>query len=175
TLVYRGETLVTRAWRLLTTVCGRAYVSVNTAQAGARPYSELPLIVDDDEGRGPAAGLVAAWRRYPDAAWLVLAADMPLVDPAVLEPLRAERDPGRFATVYRHSDGLYEPLCSIWEPIARKAFGEWVAAGHGSLRRFLERHDVAAVAPAEPEKLRSFNDRESFEAIIRVTAGPGGP
>ena len=158
TLRYHDEPQAVHAWRLLTDVCGRAFVSTNARRAGIAPYSDLPLIVDAGDYRGPASGLDAAWSRYPDAAWLTLAVDMPLVDRVLLDELVAARDPSAHATAFRHDDGVIEPLCTIWEPKARVPLLERLAAGDASLRRFLEAHAAALIAPGAPEKLRSVDD-----------------
>ena len=168
TLRYHGEPQAVHAWRLLTAVCGRAYVSTNAGRAGNAPYSELPLIVDAADYRGPASGLEAAWSRYPDAAWLTLAVDMPLVDRVLLDELIAARDASGHATAFRHADGIIEPLCTIWEPAAREPLLERVAAGDGSLRRFLEAHPVALIAPSMPEKLRSIDDPAGRAALANA-------
>src|SRR5690606_8665625 len=74
-LIYHGEPQAVHAWRLLTEVCGTAYVSISAFQGAAAPYADLPLIPDalddcgdaspvrsaDDAQQGPAAGLASAW------------------------------------------------------------------------------------------------------------------
>ncbi|HEX6993812.1 MAG TPA: NTP transferase domain-containing protein [Gammaproteobacteria bacterium] len=168
TLRYHDAPQAVHAWRLLIEVCGRAYVSANGRQAGTAPYSDLPLIVDARDYRGPASGLEAAWERHPGAAWLTLAVDMPLVDRALLEELTAARDPSACATAFRHDDGIIEPLCTIWEPAARVPLLERLTAGDASLRRFLETHAAALVAPGTPEKLRSIDDPAGHAALART-------
>lgn len=164
-LRYHAEPQAIHTWRLLSEVCGAAFVSTNTRCAGLAPYSDLPLILDSDDYQGPSSGLRAAWEKHPDAAWLVLAVDMLLVDRALLEELVAARDLSAYATAFRHDDGVIEPLCTIWEPKARAPLVARVAAGDVSLRRFLEAHDVALVSTVTPEKLRSFDDRAAFAML----------
>jgi len=170
TLRYHAEPQAVHAWQLLTDVCGRAFVSTNASRAGVSPYSDLPLITDAGDYRGPASGLAAAWSRYPDAAWLALAVDMPLVDRALLEELIAVRNPSAHATAFRHDDGVIEPLCTIWEPKARVPLRERLAAGDASLRRFLEAHAAAVIVPGTPEKLRSVDD-PAGHAMLRSELG----
>jgi molybdenum cofactor guanylyltransferase len=166
TLRYYSDPQAIHAWRLLNDLCGRAYVSANTLQADAAPYTELPLIVDEGYYRGPAAGLKAAWTRHPEAAWLTLAVDMPLVDSPLLEELEAARDMNAPATAFRHADGTVEPLCTIWEPAARTPLLEQIARGDASLSRFLETHGAAFVAPSTPAKLRSINDSDEQASLL---------
>lgn len=166
-LDYHGEPQAVHAWRLLQSVCGQAHVSVAPAQAATPPYSSLPLIPDTREGDGPAAGLLSAWARRPDAAWLVLAVDMPLADRPLLTALIAARDPSACATAYRSDDGTIEPLCAIWEPAARPGLEQAVAEGRKSPRRFLETCGAALLPPPDPDKLTSVNDAAAHDALRR--------
>src|SRR5690606_15047972 len=115
--------------------------------------------------RGPASGLEAAWHRHPNAAWLTLAVDMPLVDRALLDELVAARDPSACATAFHH-DGVVEPLCTIWEPMARGPLLERLAVGDASLRRFLENHLPTLIVPSTTEKFRSIDDPAEHAALV---------
>jgi molybdopterin-guanine dinucleotide biosynthesis protein A len=167
-LQYRGEPQVQRAWRMLEEACGSAYVSVRAAQVPLSPYSELPLIVDDQrESLGPAAGLLAAWARQPSVAWLVLATDLPFVDAALLTKLVGCRAPERLATAFRHGDGVPEPLCAIWEPGARRALIEAMRVGDRSLRRLLVVPAVALLDVEDPLRLTSVDSAAEYEVAQR--------
>lgn len=169
-LEYRGRPLVVRAWQALDAVCASAYVSVRDAQTTMSPYAGLPLIVDRGDGRGPVIGLLAAWAEHPSAAWLLLAADMPLVDEHLLGTLIAARDPARPATVFAHPDGMLEPLCAIYEPAAHTGLAERVAAGRRSLLAFLDAGKPRTVGLAEPGKLINVN---SVVELGRLRSGGG--
>lgn len=166
-LRYHDAPQAVHAFRLLAGLCARAYVSTNARNAGAPPYDELPLIVDDEDYAGPAAGLEAAWRRHPSVAWLALAVDMPLVDRPLLEALLGHRNPAALVTAFRHPDGTIEPLCAIWEPAARAPLLEQLAAGDASLRRFIERGPAELLVASEPERLCNANDVEEFSELAR--------
>jgi molybdopterin-guanine dinucleotide biosynthesis protein A len=158
TLDYHGRSQVVWALELLSRFCRDAYVSVRRAQASELPYSRLPVVIDDaEEPTGPAAGLAAAFRLRPEAAWLTVAADMPLLDAAMLEVLCNRRDPARIATAYRHGDGTPEPLCTIWEPASRQFLERAGGGGSVSLRRVLEDGPALLLDAADPARLRSVN------------------
>lgn len=116
-LDYRGEPQLLRAWRLLQAVTERSFVSVRENQRDDPLRASLPQIVDSYDAIGPAAGILSAQDRHPEAAWLVLACDLPLLDAPTLQRLVDARDPAADATAFisRH-DELPEPLCAIWEP-----------------------------------------------------------
>ena len=167
-LPYRGEPQVRRAWRMLVAVCGSAYVSVRAAQATVATYAELPLIVDNETtSLGPAAGLMAAWGRWPDVAWLVLATDLPFIDLALLRNLVDCRHPERLATAFRHSDGAPEPLCAIWEPRAQLPLIEGVRSGDRSLRRLLTSPQAALVDAEDPRRLASIDAAAEYDVAQR--------
>lgn len=166
-ICYHGVPQVVHAWRLLSDVCERAYVSASRRNAVLAPYADLPLVVDHREHRGPASGLEAAWALDANAAWLVLAVDMPFVDRPLLEALIAARASDAPATVFRHPDGTLEPLCAIWEPTACAPLREQLAGGDASLRHFLEQHTPRVVSPRDPGKLKGVNDFEGYSRIIQ--------
>jgi molybdopterin-guanine dinucleotide biosynthesis protein A len=108
------------------------------------------LVPDDYAGIGPAAGILAAHRLVPDAAWLILACDMPRVTQKLLAMLVSRRDPDRSATAFRApADGLPEPLCTIYEPATLARFRRQVdAGGNPSARHWLvAEHPVLLDAP----------------------------
>jgi molybdopterin-guanine dinucleotide biosynthesis protein A len=171
-LEYHGSAQARWAWRLLADVCDKAYVSVRPPQARVVPYRDLPLIVDGGEAAGPAAGLAAAWRRHEGVAWLVLAVDMPLVDRALLDVLIGGRAPRRLATVFRHPDGILEPLCAIWEPVARETLRRRLGEGRASLRGLLETAKVRALVPKAAWRLANANSEDERKALRSAAREP---
>jgi molybdopterin-guanine dinucleotide biosynthesis protein A len=122
---------------------------------------------------GPAAGLLAAWSRYPDNALLVLAVDMLRVDAGLLAELVGRRDPSREATAFRHSDGLFEPLCAIWEPrAAARVRQECLGGASGSLSRLLALLDTLALVPADGGRLASANSPDERRDSLQGNVAP---
>lgn len=160
------------AWRMLDRACGRAFVSVRPGQADIEPYRDLPHIVDDHrDATGPVAGLLAAWKRYEDVAWLLLAADMPFVDEAMFHALIESRDGAALATSFRHPDGRPEPLCTIWEPRADAVLRQRERAGERSLSGLLEVSAVRWVEPRDASRLASVNTPEELERARAMLSG----
>jgi molybdopterin-guanine dinucleotide biosynthesis protein A len=173
---YHGQPQVTWALGLLGSLCKRAYVSVRPDQSEQGVYSGLPQIVDSGGSDGPAAGLRAAVQRVPGVAWLVIAADMPLLDSATLTRLVAERDSSVLATAYRHRDGTPEPLCAIWEPmVAERLAGGGSEPRGTSLRRLLVEGPAKLLASADEGAFRSANTPADDAAIRRAIAQRAHP
>jgi molybdenum cofactor guanylyltransferase len=178
-LVVGGRTLLARSVELLQPLVMSVHVGIRADQAADQLRSRFALLVDEPAVSGPAAALVAAWRHDPDCAWLVLACDMPAVDPGNLEALVAARDAGRGGTAWRSSGGgLPEPLCAIWEPatLARLAAAAR-KAGNGppgpsvSPRSLLAAADPLLLNPARPGALSSVNTPADLHRYLEHTHG----
>jgi molybdopterin-guanine dinucleotide biosynthesis protein A len=161
-----------RAVTLLGKHVQRVFVSVRADQAADPLRARFAQIRDTHENIGPIAGLIGAQAQHPEAAWLVLACDLPLLDEASLAHLVGARDPARAATAYRSShDGLPEPLCAIYEPRSRDAVSAWVAAGEQCPRKFLGSTDTKLLDEPNPRALDNINTPAEYGAAMdQVTA-----
>jgi molybdenum cofactor guanylyltransferase len=165
TLSYQGRHQLDRAMDLLGSGVAEAYVSVRPDQRADPDRARYPQVVDAHTGLGPIAGIAAAQILKPDAAWLVLACDLPYLDSDTLEHLRRHRDPARVATAYRSShDGLPEPLCAIFEPRSAAQIREYIAAGKSCPRKFLIQSDVQLLDQPEPRALDNINTPAEYAA-----------
>jgi molybdopterin-guanine dinucleotide biosynthesis protein A len=169
-LVYqRGETQLDAAMRLLAGRVRRAFVSVRGDQAGDPTRAAYEQIVDRGDVEGPIAGIIAAFAAHPDAAWLVLACDLPFLDAATLDALIAARNPSRVATAFKSAhDALPEPLCAIYEPRARELLAAHVAAGGVCPRKFLIRSPVWLLEQPNPRALDNINTVAEYGAAMSV-------
>lgn len=166
-LNYAGEPQLLRAWRALTAVTERAFVSVRETQRDDPLRAGLPQLVDSCEAVGPVAGILSAQAAHPDAAWLVIACDLPRLDEATLRTLIAHRDPAKEATAFTSRfDGLPEPLCAIWEPASHARLAQRFAAGSYCPRKALIQGDIVLL-PAPGEALDNVNTPEEFEQMQR--------
>ena len=84
------------------------------------PHAWLRL-PDPPEFGGPGAGMVAAHRWAPEAAWIVAACDHPWLRAEHMEWLAAQRQPGRWAIVPTQRDGHPCPTLALYEPQALEA------------------------------------------------------
>ncbi|HNR21552.1 MAG TPA: NTP transferase domain-containing protein [Steroidobacteraceae bacterium] len=173
-LAYHGETQLEHAWRLLAPHVARRFVSVRADQRHDPLRAGYPQIIDSIADAGPAAGILAAFEAHPDAAWLVLACDLPHLDARTLGHLVAQRDPTRPATAYRSAhDGLPEPLCAIWEPASRAPLTAALAAGRSCPRKFLINADTKLLDPLVPHALDNVNEsHEYWSAMSSLNAAP---
>jgi molybdopterin-guanine dinucleotide biosynthesis protein A len=168
-LLYHDRPQLDWTYDLVSEVCERVFVSVRQDQVEDEVRNRFPKIVDRLRDKGPIAGIAAAQAEVPEAAWLVVACDLPFLNRATLDHLIASRDRTRYATAYRSAhDGLPEPLCAIYEPVSRLAIDEYVSSGKHCPRRFLGQADVHLLDQPDPRSLDNVNTVEEHRAATRI-------
>jgi molybdenum cofactor guanylyltransferase len=162
-LRYAGEAQLTRALASLATVTDQCFVSVRADQTQEPLRAAWPQIIDREGDYGPLAGILAAQAQHPDAAWWVLACDLPRVDLSVLQHLLHQRDLTQLATAYRSAtEELPEPLCAIYEPASRLPLQEYARRGGRCPRKFLLTHTVRLLPALSAQALDNVNSADEY-------------
>jgi molybdenum cofactor guanylyltransferase len=167
TLEYQGKTQLERTFELASRHVAKVFVSVRANQISDPARARHPMIVDSVAGEGPLVGIRSALAAYPDAAWLVLACDLPFLSDAAVANLLRERESAGFAaelaTAYKSAhDGLPEPLCAIWEPAAAKTLAGYQAGGAQCPRKFLIKQGARLLEPQDARALDNVNTPEEY-------------
>lgn len=125
----------------------------------------LTRIADVPGVAGPLAGILAAMRWQPEVSWLLVACDMPSLCPEALTWLLDSRQPGRWATVPRRSEGSrVEPLLALYDRRCQAIFEEVLATGSLKIGD-AARHEKIAT-PVIPEQLvRAWNNVNTPEEL----------
>ena len=166
-LQYHGLDQRQHTAALLAEFCPDVRVSVRPDQADDLPAG-LTALPDTFLGLGPLGGLLSAFQADPNAAWLVLACDLPFLTRATLEFLVTNRQPARAATALKSPwDEFPEPLVTIWEPRSYGQLLRLLGLGHSCPRKALINSDIALLAPPAPEELRNVNTPEERAAAAR--------
>ena len=151
---------------LLTPLVARAYVSVRRDQTADPLRARFAQIEDALEEIGPIAGILAAQARHPEAAWLVLACDLPFLDARTLAHLiaraRCRRDRHRLSLAA--TTACPEPLCAIYEPRSHALLERHVAHGRHCPRRFLRSIEARLLEEPDPRALDNINTRAEYAA-----------
>lgn len=161
-LEYHGVAQARYCQGLLARHCDQAFVSLRKEQNFNRELIDLPLLHDIYFEIGPLGGLLSAMEAYPEAAWLLLASDMPDVDDRLIEVLIAGRNRKRLATAFMRPEGFADPMCAVYEPGCRTFFDPYLARKRTGLRYLLEAMDIEALAPPDPQALESVNSLEAY-------------
>ncbi|GAB4024801.1 NTP transferase domain-containing protein [Spirosoma gilvum] len=167
-LIYHGKTQRDHLTELLRPYCSVVFWSVNTTQetelemAGALQLR----IVDRYDLPGPINGILSAFAYDPNAAWFVVACDMPLISVKSIDALVKGRDPAKLATVFYDSDGqLPEPLLGIYEPAFGPVLHEAVEKGAYSPRQILQQNDIHLLTVPDAQELTNINDPDEREKL----------
>ncbi|WP_250631957.1 NTP transferase domain-containing protein [Rhodoflexus caldus] len=167
-LNYHGKPQQQHTADLLAQHCERVFISCRFEQMAAVPvgYEGLPDTFTD---LGPLSGILSAFRQYPDAAWLVLACDLPLMQAATLAQLVNERNPLKMATTFQSPhDNFPEPLVTIWEPKAYPILLQFLSMGYQCPRKALINNDIKLLQPVFPEHLANANTPEEAAAVLQA-------
>lgn len=146
---------------LLKEICSDVFISCRSEQQ--QEINNYKTIADSFTGLGPYGAILSAFRTNPNAAWLVVASDLPLMDKATLQYLKNYRNPSAVATTFESPfDGFPEPLITIWEPKAYAILLSFLAQGYSCPRKVLRNNNVHIIKAQHPEKLMNVNTEEEL-------------
>lgn len=169
-LVYRsgGQTEAER----IASICeellpGSVHISVaNAAQPPVKDYPNLP---DRFPDLGAAGAICTAFLSDPDAAWLVVACDLPLLEKQQLTALVEAREPGRLATAYQLASQRFpEPLIAIYEPKAYPRLLQFLAMGYACPRKVLINSDVKKIVAENEVPFTNANTKAERDTVLSV-------
>ncbi|RDY62048.1 NTP transferase domain-containing protein [Flagellimonas nanhaiensis] len=165
-LTYHGVPQQEYLYKLLEQICDNVFLSIRHEQEASVPEG-FNVIPDKNEYRGPFNGILSAHAHDPDAAWLVLACDLPLIDLETLQQLVSERNSNKVATSFAtNKTKLPEPLITIWEPDSLKNAIEYLKSAESSCpRKFLINSETELVHPEKDEVLYNANSISDYEFV----------
>lgn len=165
---YHGRPQGQYLYEQLRPLCEKTFLSMRKDQDV--PWSaSMPVIRDSDEFKGPFNGLLSAHKAHPEAAWLVVACDLPMLNTEILQDLTVERAEKEVATAYAtEASGLPEPLVAIWEPEGlAKAIRYLEDASSSCPRKFLIRAGAALVTVADDQYLMNANSPAERDLALK--------
>ena len=121
-------------------------------------------IADTFYNLGPFGGICSAFQKDPNAAWFVLATDVPFVTKELLKLILEKRNTSKVATAIKGKGKEFvEPLITIYEPKAYPILLQYLAQGYSCPRKMLINSDVEIVE-IDDDFIRNINTPEEFEA-----------
>jgi molybdenum cofactor guanylyltransferase len=139
--------------------CSEVFISCRPGQR-EQVDERYQVLEDSFTGLGPYGAILSAFRHDPDAAWLVLATDLPLLDEHTLAQLHTNRRPAAMATTFEGNDALPEPLITIWEPKSYPLLLANLAEGLSCPRKLLINNDTHMIKPGNRQALMNVNTPE---------------
>ncbi|MGD1069527.1 MAG: molybdenum cofactor guanylyltransferase [Bryobacteraceae bacterium] len=165
-IAVEGQPLALRVAAEVAKVCGSVAL---VGDPDRYRHLGLPVVPDEFPGLGPLAGIEAALR-VTESEWnLIVACDMPALNPFIFRDLLAAClvDGAVDGAVPEYADGRLEPLCALYHqrchPVIRAALDAGVRKVTDSLRSLEIRYvRVASDAPFAnlntPEELRKYTN-----------------
>lgn len=162
-IAYHGKPQYQFLYQTVETMGLEAFISCRDDQKEA---FEGNIISDKFMGLGPYGAILSAFQTDPNAAWLVIACDLPLVQAGDLEFLKSNRNPYKLATAcYNPATDFPDPLFTIWEPKAYQTLLNYLALGYSCPRKVLINSEIELVKLLKPEILTNANTPEE-RAIV---------
>jgi molybdenum cofactor guanylyltransferase len=152
-------------------------VAGSLADAGCRPVvvvggdatqlRSLGLSVIDDQwpGEGPIGAIITVLR-YTSMPTVVVACDLPWLDPITVAALQPQSPMGPSPDVTVATTGRDEPLCACWMPSALSVLERQFSDGERAVHRVLAALQVLRV-PVAAAALRNVNTPEDLPAPDR--------
>ncbi len=174
-LVLDGRTLLQRTVDAVCEVAGEVVLAAAPGQRLPPVECRRPLRTVEDafEGQGPLVAIAAGLRSLTAPVALVVACDMPFLQPALLRLLAQRAATGRHLVV-PIAAGQPQPLCSAFRREALKVVQAHIEAGDRKIMSVADDLDVDRVAPhewaaADPggRSFENVNTPEEFEAAVK--------
>jgi molybdenum cofactor guanylyltransferase len=166
-LTYHGKPQREFAYELLSEFCQEVYLSCRADQV-AELEGKFNYIPDAFLGLGPKGGILSAFQRNPDAAWLVLACDLPYLNRETLAYLVQNRNPAKVATAFMDGENEFpEPLITVYEPKIYPILLQMLGMGYPCPRKTLINSDVALLQSPDAVALTNVNAPREYEAAIQ--------
>lgn len=139
------------------------YFSVSTSSGAEK---EIP---DRFMELGPMGAIASAFLYDPEAAWLVLACDLPMVDEKTVALLLESRDSASLATAIRGASKSFpEPLIALYEPEAYGRLLQFLSIGYACPRKVLINSKVKEVVLEEETPLTNANTPAERAEILKL-------
>jgi len=173
-LQIHGEPLISRVAKTLSACPAVAEILLITNNPSDYEFLHLPSFPDRQPGKGPLGGIYTALSHAKFSRVLVVACDMPLITPALLDHL-CRQSSGVDVCVTESKQGL-EPLCAVYAksclPVIEKQLRDnrlKVSDFYPQIKTTIIRVD-ASLPFYEPDLLLNVNTPEEFAAMEKTVA-----
>jgi molybdopterin-guanine dinucleotide biosynthesis protein A len=182
-LTFEGRLLLETVIERLSGVCSEVIVASGRSAEGRKTPRPVRFVADLTPGRGPLAGVQAGLAAATAEFALVVACDMPFLNPHLLSYMASL--PRRYQALVPRAAGRWHPAHAIYARSCLPVIEELLAKRNSSMRELLSRLDVRELSEEElrrydPEGLSLFNvnepqDLERARALSdRSATGPEG-
>ena len=133
---------------------------------------EFPVLRDHVSDQGPLGGVGTAMRQDPQAAWLMLACDLPFLTKDLIAQLIEARVPEQAGTVVHiPEDDRLEPLVAIYEPRILFVVLERLSRGQLSPMKMIRSFPFHFLEVEDIAQLQNVNTPEELEETMNTLNG----
>lgn len=126
-----------------------------------------PVVKDRLVDMGPFGAILSAMMSDPDAAWLVLACDLPYITRAHISTLIENRNFSQQSTAYKLMDQSFpEPLIAIYEPNIYQRMLRFLSLGYACPRKVLINSDVKHLVLEQVKIAFNANTQDERNSVI---------
>lgn len=162
-LTFEGRLLLETVIERLSGVCSEVIVASGRTAEGRKTPRPVRFVADLAPGRGPLAGVQAGLAAATAEFALVVACDMPFLNPDLLSYMAGL--PRRYQALVPRTAGRWHPAHAIYGRSCLPVIEELLAKRSSSMRELLSRLDVRELPEEElrrydPQGLSLFNVNE---------------
>ncbi|WP_082892882.1 MULTISPECIES: NTP transferase domain-containing protein [Emticicia] len=159
-LEYHGKPQREYLLELAKKYCSEVYYSCRVEQV----FSQNTII--DEYQLGPMGGILSAFEKDSQTAWLVMACDMPFLNQKSFELLINHRNPNKIATAFFNpATNAPDPLFTIYEPQAYPLLIAYTQTGAQSPKNFLLNNSITTIHLPDSTFLTNANTPEEFKQV----------
>ncbi len=166
---YYGRPHARYIYDVLKPFCAEVYLSGKENQWDHTELSELKTIIDTEKISGPLNGMVSAFKKHPEANWIVVACDLVHFNDKTVETLLAHYDSRKTVAFKNLEKGFPEPLCALYPPSSQKLFINAVNDNITCPVKVLKSADVVLLEQTSGINLANINTpEERSEALYAI-------
>jgi molybdopterin-guanine dinucleotide biosynthesis protein A len=160
-------------FKLLKTFFDDVFISCNSSQASTLD-NNYAFIIDKPEytGHGPVSGLLSAFSEIKNQSIFFIGCDYPSIDKTHIRLLLASHS-GKIATSFINSEGMPEPLLTIYNEECGQLILERFDQKKYSLREFLISYPIQKILPLNPAVLKSVDTLEEYQSLKTKSINSG--
>jgi molybdopterin-guanine dinucleotide biosynthesis protein A len=166
---YHGKPHSIYLAHLLSEYCHETFLSKAQKENEIEGFT---VLADSFTDLGPYGGILSAFRSNPNAAWMTIATDIPMLDRDTIKTLVENRNTSKFATCFHNPETNFpEPLITIWEPRMYPRLLQFLAQGYSCPRKALINSDIEEIHLSSTEVLGNANTPEEMQAYLAKLNG----
>lgn len=162
-LKVKNENLLEMQVRVLKKYFPKIIISANDPEK--LEYLNLPIVKDENEGKGPLEGLTSVLAASTTEHNFVIAVDIPQFDIELVKKMRSHL-PHSSAVIPVSVDGKQEPLFAFYDRACIPIFREALKNNERAIHRALKRCPVYYYPMQGETPIINLNHQEDYESFI---------